>query len=304
MAKKENKGIAVVGTVVVDRHPEAYGIGTTRLSCAGCVPNLTAMLKKLSPKMPVSAIGRVGNDPEGRYAVQWLHSVGIDTAGIKVVADESTGSRQGMLHIGALQNFGICDMAFRNVSCSILHLGYLLMMDKIDDGDGRKILKHAKQCGMETSLSMLSGVSDRYAAVLAALPYTDYFTVSLEDAAWLVKMDPEKDSIEKIARRLLWYGVKKKVFIYSPQWVACCSQSQYTLLGNYILPEKCTCSDEMLCDSFTAGVLTGLSNGWSDVKILEIASSCAAVKRCKAEEDSVRDMERYCKQFQRHKKVL
>lgn len=295
MARKELNGIAVAGTILVDRHPETTGIGSAKLVCAGCVPNLAGMLKKLSEKMPVSAIGTVGDDAQGRYAVSWLKSAGIHTSGVKTI-EGSTDD--------APQNFGISHMAFRDLSCKILHLGDFLTMDKIDSGDGRKILKHAKQCGMETSLSMRSGSSDRYAAVLAALPFTDYFSVSLEDAAWLVKMDPETDGMEKIARRLLWYGVKKKVFIFRDQWVACCTKTRYDLLGNFILPENRSCSGEQMQDAFCAGVLTGVYNGWSDMKILEFASSCLAVRQCAEQMESVSDVQAYCEQFKRYKKVL
>ncbi len=304
MIQKYKTGIAVAGSITVDKTPDLLRSGMKKLLCTGCVPNIAILLRKLSPGLPVSAIGRVGDDAEGRYLVQRLQSAGIDTAGIKTDAQEPTGIRQGMLHIGAPQNFGVCDMEFRKLSCKILHLGYFLMLDKIDGGDGRNILKHAKRCAMETSVSMLSGVSSRYTAVLAALPYTDYFTVSIEDAAWLVNMNPETDGVEKIARRLLWYGVKKKVFIYSSHWVACCSKTQYTVLGNYILPENCTCSDEQLCDSLTAGVLTGVYHGWSDMKILEFASACAAVRMSQKEPESTQDIRQYCMELKRYQKVL
>ncbi len=295
MAHKELNGIAVAGTIQVERHPEPNGIGSAKLVCAGCVPNLTGMLKKLSGKMPVSAIGAVGDDAQGRFAVSWLKSAGIHTSDVKTIEGYTDD---------APRSFGVSHMAFRDLSCKILHLGYFLTMDRIDSGDGRKILKHAKQCGMETSLSMRSGFSDRYAAVLAALPYTDYFSVSLEDAAWLVKMDPQTDGIEKIARRLLWYGVKKKVFIFSDQWVACCTKTQYDLLGNFILPDSNICGDAQLQDAFCAGVLTGVYNGWGNMKILEFASSCLAVKQCAEQMESVSDVQAYCEQFKRYKKGL
>ena len=304
MINKYATGIAVAGSITVDKTPDLVHSGRRKLLCTGCVPNLALMLKKMSPEMPINALGRVGDDAEGRYVVQRLQSAGIDASGIRAVSGEVTGSRQGMLHAGAPQSFGVCDVEFRKLSCRILHLGYFLMMDRIDNGDGRNILKHARRCGMETSLSMLSGVSDRYAAVLAALPYVDYFTVSIEDAAWLVKMDPVTDGVEKIARRLLWYGVKKKVFIYSTQWIACCSKTRYSEVGNYILPENCTCSDEQLCDGFTAGILEGISNRWSDMKILETASACAAFQMCQKEPESLEKILDHCKQFQRRKKVL
>ena len=275
VSRKELNGIAVAGAILSD--------GTEKPVCAGCVPNVSTMVKKLFPKTPVSAIGVVGDDVVGQYAISCMQSAGVDTSGVRI------GDASG--------NFGIGDMVFRDLSCKILHLDYCLMMDKIVDGDGRKILKHARNCGMETSLSMQRGVSDRYAAVLAALPYADYFVVSLEDGAWLTKMDPETDGIEKIARRLLWYGVKKKVFVFSDQWVACCTKTQYDLLGNFILPEG-----NFICDAFYAGALMGLQNGWSDMRILEFSTACAAAAKTGAQMETAKDAANFCRQLTRYKR--
>ena len=296
MANHGAKGIAVAGTLGVERYSDPQWGDLQKLTCTGCVPNVTMMLKKLSPRMPVSAVARLGDDAEGRYAAKRLEAAGINTSGIRLVCGEQSGAEQ---------NFGLTDVVFREIPCKFLHLGYFLKLPKIDDGDGRKILKHARQWGMETSLSMRSDCSERYAAVLAALPHTNYLIVSLADAGKLTGMDPNLEAPEKIARRLLWYGVKKKVFLYDTQWVCCCNSTRFEMLGNYILPECSVGSDDQIHDAFCVGVLTGLYNEWEDMKILEFASSCAAVRACREEEaESVKDIEDYCKQFARYKKVL
>lgn len=303
MIKKQARGIAVAGAVLAEKSIDPQS-GLPRISCAGSVSDIAMMLKTLSPRLPVSAIGCVGDDPEGRYIANRLRTAGVETSGLKTVPDQQTGFLQDTLDQGAAGEFGVCDVIFRDLRCKILHLGDFLALEKITDGDGRNILKHARQWGIQTSLSIFDGSSQRYAAVLAALPRTDYLIVSLSHGAKLTNMEENSDHLEKIARQLLWYGVKKKVFIYSPDWVICCNKTQSYRLGNYILPDFAASNEAQGQAAFCAGVLNGLCSGWGDMKILETATACAAAKQCGAQTASVQNMEDDCKQLKRHKKVL
>lgn len=305
MGNRAIKGIAVAGPILIEKTADPQCEGMQKLSCTGCVADIAGMLKGYLACLPISAVGRVGADAEGRFILRNFQNAGIATGGIRIIDEEPTGFLVDTAYQGAARNFGVADVVFRNISCSLLHLGHFLKLDKIDDGDGKRILKHAKQCGMQTSISVLGGSSQRYGAVQAVLPYTDYLIVRLEDGANLANMAPDAENIEKIARRMLWHGVRKKVFILSDSWLACCTRTQYALLGNYILPEESCCTEEQAYHAFCAGVLTGIAKGWPELKILEFASSCVAVKRC-TEEDAgnIRQTEEFCKNFRRNKKVL
>ena len=76
MAQAEKCGIAVAGTVIVDRINEigAYpAIGELtqitglQKAIGGCVPNVALDLKKIDPQLPVRAFGRIGRDADGTY---------------------------------------------------------------------------------------------------------------------------------------------------------------------------------------------------------------------------------------------
>ena len=305
MGTQAIKGIAVAGAIIIEKTADPQCPGLQRLSCTGSAADIAGMLKSYLACLPVSAVGRIGADAEGRFILRNLQNAGIATGGIRMIETDPTGFQNDTAYQGAVCNFGVADVVFRNFSCSIFHLGHFLQLDKINDGDGKRILKHAKQCGMQTSASVFGGDSQRHVAVLAALPYADYLIVGLKDAAKLADIAPAPENLEKIARRLLWHGVRKKVFILSDSWLACCTRTQYALLGNYVLPEESCCPEEQAYNAFCAGVLTGIAKGWPDLKILEFASSCVAVKRCADEEPrNIRQTEEFCKSLQRNKKVL
>ena len=147
----------------------------------GCVPNVALDLKRISPDLPVRVIGRVGNDEDGAYVRQTLDDAGLDTTGL--LTDETAptsftevmsvtgGQRTFFTYSGASAVFGAEDMDFGDTLPEILHLGYFLLLQKVDDGDGLKILKAAKEKGIRTSIDLVSENSDRYSLVKPCLAY-------------------------------------------------------------------------------------------------------------------------------------
>lgn len=70
------KGIIVAGSVLVDKineinaYPESgqlTQITNLDIAVGGCVPNVSIDLKRISPQLPVYAIGKIGDDEEGKY---------------------------------------------------------------------------------------------------------------------------------------------------------------------------------------------------------------------------------------------
>lgn len=292
----ERKGIAVAGSVIVDKinsisaYPSAgelTQIRSLQKAVGGCVPNVALDLKKISPELPVSAIGKIGADAEGAFVSQVLSCGGVDTTGLKVMDTDSTsftevmsipgGQRTFFVYSGASADFGVADVDFENTSAKLLHLGYFLLLQKVDDGDGVEILKRALECGMETSIDLVSENSDRYGLVLPCLPYTDYLIINELEAGRLAGIAPEKENLEAIARKLKQLGVRKKVIIHMPECAVCLSDAGFSVLGSYILPEGYIQGTTGAGDAFCAGALIGIYNGWSDMEIMEFASGCAVM---------------------------
>ena len=292
----EKKGIAVAGTVIVDRINEisAYPksgeltqILSIQKAIGGCVPNVALDLKKLCPALPVRVFGRVGNDEDGAYVRQILGSADLDVTGL--ITDETAptsftevmsvtgGQRTFFTYSGASAAFGAQDMNFGNTLPEILHLGYFLLLQKVDDGDGLKILKAAKEKGIRTSIDLVSENSDRYALVKPCLRYTDYLIVNELEAGMLAGMEPTNENLHAIAQGLMDMGVREKVIIHKPDCAVCLSNAGFTVLPSYQLPDGYIKGTTGAGDAFCAGALYGIYEGWSDVQILEFASAAAVM---------------------------
>lgn len=292
----EKKGIAVAGTVIVDRINEisAYPksgeltqILSIQKAIGGCVPNVALDLKKISPALPVRVIGRVGNDEDGTYVRKILDDAGLDTTGLRTdetaptsfteVMSVTGGQRTFFTYSGASAKFGTEDVEFGDILPEILHLGYFLLLQKVDDGDGLEILKAAKAKGVRTSIDLVSENSDRYALVKPCLPYTDYLIINEMEAGMLTGIKPTNANLQAIANALKTMGVREKVIIHKPDCAVCLSGAGFTMLPSYALPAGYIKGTTGAGDAFCAGALYGIYEGWSDQQILEFASASAVM---------------------------
>lgn len=293
MAKKE--GIAVAGTILVDRlceieaYPKAGELTKIRkvsLSAGGIVPNDAIDLKKLDPELPVYAYGKVGSDDEGRFALERMASVGVDVSGAVVSDAERTGftdvmsiiggQRTFFTYSGANATFGLNDIPWETLSCKLLHLGYFLLMDAIDNGDGQQILMRAKELGIVTSIDLVSENSNHYAGVLPCLPYVDNLIINETEAGHLCGVEPTDENLKKIAEKLLQAGVRERVIIHTPKQAICKSRWEWTVLPSYDVPDGWIKGTTGAGDAFCSGALLGIYYGKDDKTILDYAQTAAA----------------------------
>ena len=315
-------GIAVAGSVIVDKineisaYPNAGELTQIRSiqnAAGGCVPNVALDLKKIDPQLAVSAIGKIGNDAEGEFITNILQCGGVSTTGLAVMPGEKTtftevmsvsgGQRTFFVYPGSGADFGVADMDFGAIDAKILHLGYFLLLQKVDDGDGLKILQKAKEVGLETSIDLVSENSDRYGLVLPCLPYTDYLIINELEAGKLAGIEPKLENLQAICEKLKALGVQKKVIIHMPERSVCLSEEGYSVLGSYILPDGYIQGTTGAGDAFCAGALIGIYNGWSDMEIMEFASACAVMALSSPDATSgmkeETEIKEFCKQFAR-----
>ncbi len=287
-------GIAVAGSVLVDKiytitaYPESgqlTQIQNIQRAAGGCVCNVALDLKKLCPQLPVQAIGTIGSDDEGRFVREVMQAGGVDTTYLSVLPGSTSftdvmsvqgGQRTFFTYAGASGEFGFSHMPFGKIQPEILHLGYFLLLQKVDEGDGLKILRAAKEAGVQTSIDLVSENSDRYPLVLPCLPYTDYLIINEFEAGKLTDIVPEHENLQAICQKLMDLGVGRMVILHMPEKAVCMSQNGYFTLGSHILPEGFIQGTTGAGDAFCAGALLGIYSGWTEEKILEFAS-CSAV---------------------------
>lgn len=288
-------GIAIAGSILVDKINEisAYPsvgeltqIHGLKRAVGGCVPNVAIDLKTLAPEIDVYAIGKVGQDDEKVFLMEELHSRDIDTAGIRVSRDARTsftevmsivgGQRTFFTYPGASADFGLSDISFDSFKADLLHLGYFLLLDKVDNGDGEKILQKAKSLGIKTSIDLVSEKSERYGLVIPCLKYTDNVIINESEAGKLAGIAPTKENLKVIAEKIMSFGIGERVIIHMPALSVCLSKDGiYTTLPSYDLPKGFIKGTTGAGDAFCAGALLGIYLGKSDEEILSIASKAA-----------------------------
>ena len=322
MGNRERNGIAVAGSVLVDKINEikAYPqsgeltqIVNLEKAVGGCVPNVALDLKKICPELDIQAIGKIGNDEDGAYVSEVLSQGGVDVSGFVVEEGDRTsftevmsvlnGQRTFFTYPGTSADFGYADMDFENLNARILHLGYFLLLAKVDQGEGIQILKKAQEMGIKTSIDLVSENSDRYSLILPCLPYTNYLIINEMEAGKLTDMEPTDENLGEIARKLKELGVIDKVVIHKPDFAVCLSDEGYTVVNSYSLPGGYIKGTTGAGDAFCAGTLIGIYKDWSDGQILEFASACAVMALGKADATSglvtEAEIKAYCKQFNR-----
>ena len=292
MASK--KGIAVVGTLLVDNlyeisaYPaegELTKIRSVSLACGGLVPNNGIGLKKIAPTLPVFAVGKVGQDDAGNHALRVMREAGVDVSAVTVSDAERTsftdvmsvagGQRTFFTYPGACATFGIDDVPFDDLTCDMLHLGYFLLLDKVDAGDGLAILKEAKARGIQTSIDLVSENSDRYAVVLPCLPFVDNLIINELEAGKLAGMEPADENLDAIANKLLDLGVRERVIIHQPALGLCATREGIVRLPSCKLPKGYVKGKTGAGDAFCSGALVAISEGAPPLEILELAEAAA-----------------------------
>ena len=203
------KGIAVAGNMIVDMlypidgFPKPGELTTitadaTR-STGGCLCNDILDLAALDPELPLTALGRVGEDEAGDFVLEKLRErPNISLAQIRrqgttsytlVMADEVSKQRSFYQCRGANADFCEADIDWDRLDVDMLHIGYILLLDALDAPDGEygtkmaRLLHTARQRGIKTSIDVVTEASERFGRIVSpALRYTDYCIINEVEA--------------------------------------------------------------------------------------------------------------------------
>lgn len=204
------KGIAVAGNMIVDLLYPVMGFakpgelsnicGDVSRSTGGVVCNNIMDLASLDPEVPLVALGRVGDDAEGAYVMEKLRAfknidlqhvkVGGTTAFSLVLADEITKQRTFYECSGVNGSFCEEDIPWDKLNVDMLHIGYILLLDALDQEDSQygtkmaKLLHTAQEHGIKTSIDVVSETGERFRKLVCpALRYTDYCVINEVEAS-------------------------------------------------------------------------------------------------------------------------
>ena len=147
-------GIYVCGNMIVDMVKCIDGfpklgmlseIKSISRAVGGCAPNTAIDLMKIDSSIPVSAVGCVGDDENGRYLISVMQKHGINVGMIKTTDKASTafsdvmslesGERTFFSYRGANDLFSPSDIDLTRLKCRMLHIGYILLLAAFDAYD-------------------------------------------------------------------------------------------------------------------------------------------------------------------------
>lgn len=196
-----SRGILAGGNWIVDKlkfvdvYPEQDALTNIRrqsVSNGGSPFNVLTDLAKLGAGFPLAGVGLIGDDAEGKWIVEQCARHGIDTAQLRthpgastsytdVMTVAATGRRTFFHQRGANAFLDDEHFQFAPGAAKIFHLGYLLLLDRLDSPDpefgtvAARTLSRARQAGYKTSIDVVSEDSSRFPeVVLPALPHADY----------------------------------------------------------------------------------------------------------------------------------
>lgn len=319
------KGIAVCGNIYVDyikmidmfpREGMLTQIREQKQGVGGCVCNTGIALARLDGSVPIKAVGCIGQDDAGRFILGAFAEHGIDTSGIRRIADQPTAFTDVMTAVknntrtffstsGVNAQFDIADIDYDHLDAARFHIGYALLLAKMDLPDPdygtrmARALHLAQQRGMKTSLDVVSEEGERFIQVVTpALPYCNDLIVNEIEAGRVAGVDPRDEQgrisrkrLEQICTVLFEKGVNDHVVVHCPE-VGCLMdrQGKCYFYDSLRLPEGYIKGTVGAGDSFCAGVLYGLYQGYEPEALLKLATCTAAANLSSA--DSVRGVGR------------
>ena len=305
------KGIAVAGNMIVDLLYPINGIpkpgelttitADVARSSGGCLCNDIVDLAKLDPTLPLIALGRVGNDAEGEFVLgklkehknidlQYVITEGT-TSFTLVMADEITKQRTFYHCRGGNAAFCEDDIPWDQLDVDILHAGYILLLDTLDQEDEEygtkmaRLLHRAQQKGIKTSIDVVSEAGDRFRKLVCpALRYTDYCIINEVEAQATtgVALRTEdgkliKENMPEALKKIKDLGVSTWAVIHCPEvGFGLDEQNNLVEVPSLKLPEGWIAGTVGAGDAFCSGVLYGAWKGMDLRSAIEIGTASAA----------------------------
>lgn len=304
------KGITFAGNIIVDfiknidTYPKcgmlANVTGVSR-AVGGSVPNTAINLAKIDPTIPLSAVGRVGADENGKYVTEKLEEFGIDTKGVSVSETQPTsftdvmnapGERTFFQARGANAEFCPEHIDIDKLDCDIFHIGYILLLDVFDQEDKdfgtvmARFLARVQEKGIKTSVDVVSDSSADYMKKIApALRYCDYAIMNeIESSAiWGIKPRRADDTLDvenihTVMNKMAELGVKEKIIVHAKEagFILDVATGAFCAVPSLKIDKNLIKGSTGAGDTFCAASLYGIYTEMADKEILEFASTAAA----------------------------
>ncbi|MCX6837292.1 MAG: carbohydrate kinase family protein [Verrucomicrobia bacterium] len=303
----QRKGILAAGNFIVDhvKMIDAYpqqdmlaNILSESQSNGGGPYNVLKDLAAMKAGFPLAACGLVGDDENGRWIRHDLTVHGIDASQLRSTRERTTsytdamtvqesGRRTFFHQRGANALFDVIHCNFANTQARLFHLGYLMLLDRLDTFDehghtrAANLLARAKSAGLETSVDVVSTEHGQFREIaLSALPFTDHLIINEAEASRILRTSlGANDPVALLgaARQLITAGVQRSVTIHTERVaVTATREGEHGIQPSLQLPTGFNQGATGAGDAFAAGLLYGLHEGWTLPERLRLAVCTAA----------------------------
>lgn len=304
------KGIAVAGNMMLHMVCPVHGLpqiselahitANASRAVGGHLCNDILDLAILDPRLPLTALGRVGRDEAGDFILGKLRArpnICLDqvrrhgaTSYTLEMVDADTGQHAFCHCRGANAGFCETDIDWNALDVSILHIGSILLLDALDAPDGEcgtkmaRLLRTAQQRGIQTSVDVCAAAGERRGHLVApALRYADYCIVSAAAAQVATGMCllSRSDSLCRGAlpaalRALKAQGVSRWAIIHTSEGAfGLDERDNYFELPGLALPDEAIKGELGARDAFSAGVLYAAWRGMPLPRALEAGAAAA-----------------------------
>jgi sugar/nucleoside kinase (ribokinase family) len=263
------------------RAGELVTIDELVLNIGGGAANTAVDLARLGITATIRA--RVGDDIFGRFATETLRAHNVDTSALKIDPELATsqtlivnvrGQDRRFIHcVGANTGFVAADLdAVLEYSPRVLHIGYFLILPRLDAGELAERFARARQIGTITVLDVATPGPGNYLEPLkVVLPHTDVFVPNADEAELILG---ETDPIRQ-AHLFHDMGARHVVITRGEHGVISVSDDLQVKLGTYPVSFVDGSGGG---DAFNAGYIVGLLEGRSELECLKLA--CAVGASC------------------------
>ncbi|MDA7428652.1 carbohydrate kinase family protein [Primorskyibacter aestuariivivens] len=307
--EKKRQGIACAGNWILDtvhtisHWPEKSGLAiieSQHIDLGGGPANVALGLRAMGVSYPVIPIGLIGSGGMGGEVLRLCVEAGLPIDGMKRTTLATTSqthvmnvqgdSRTFFHHRGANSLFDASSInldALSKAEIKLLYLGYLTLLDKLDEilPSGKTaaahVLSEARANGIQTCVDLASFKSDTYQDIVkATLSEIDILfanELEAEEAAGVnLNRGLDAEEMMKAARFLKSGGVRQAVIIHSPKNVVWYGDNVQVAVTPEPIPPEEIISAVGAGDAFASGVLHGVHEDWPVESCLTFGIRAAA----------------------------
>ncbi len=279
-------GAAIIDILAATVTPEVFQSGsqpmeTIKMSFGGDALNEAVLLSRMGKH--VQLISKVGDDEAGKRVLSFIKDNGLDTESMKTESDLLTGINIVLIDKEANRHFltnphsSLRTLTYEDIephldhAAGIVSFASMFVSSLLTIPQMKRLFRKIKESGRILAVDMTKAKhGETLDDLRELLPYIDYIFPNEEEIALLTG---EKDA-HKNAELLLQAGVKHVLIKCGSR--GCLYADEHGIFQIPAVPTTSCIDTTGAGDSFAAGFLLGLANGWPHIECAKLACAAAS----------------------------